>query len=135
WGTFTIASWRCTASTGRGGNRRPCWPDSRAKAVRSGHWIARETVMQQQVRALPPDIDRHILPADMVYEQEADGTIRARSPHRLGPYPERLTDRLIHWAGVAPDRTFLAERDNDGSWRHLTYGDALTRVRRIAQAF
>ena len=29
-------------------------------------------------------------------------------PHPLGPYPERITDRLDHWADAAPDRTFLA---------------------------
>ena len=58
-------------------------------------------------------MDRRVLPADMLFERAADGTIRARSPHPLGPYPARLTDRLEHWAEVAPDRTFLAERDGE----------------------
>ena len=54
---------------------------------------------------------------------------------RWARIPERLTDRLDHWAATAPDRTFLAERDGRGAWRRLTYAEALDRVRRIAQAF
>ena len=52
----------------------------------------------------------------------------------LGPYPEKLTERLEHWAQVAPQRTFLAQRTLAGDWRHLTFADALGRVRSIAQA-
>ncbi len=80
-------------------------------------------------------MDRRVLPADMLFEQAADGTIRARSPHPLGPYPERITDRLEHWATTAPDRTFLAERDDQGDWRRLTYAGARGRVRHLAQSF
>ena len=76
-----------------------------------------------------------VLPADVLVERLPDGTIRARSPHPLGPYPDRLTDRLEHWAATAPDRTFLAERDGRDQWRRLTYAEALGRVRRLAQAF
>jgi feruloyl-CoA synthase len=76
-----------------------------------------------------------VLPADIVVSREADGTIRARSPHPLGPYPQRLTDRLDYWAAASPNRPLLAERDGTGAWRYLTYADARRRVRRIAQAF
>jgi feruloyl-CoA synthase len=44
--------------------------------------------------------DARVLPADIVVTRDADGTIRARSPHPLGPYPERITDRLDYWAGA-----------------------------------
>jgi feruloyl-CoA synthase len=88
----------------------------------------------------PRDRDRaldhaRVLPPDVVIDRHPDGTIRAVSPHPLGPYPPRLTDRLVHWARVAPTRPFLAERDVDGTWLLLTYGDALSRVRCLAQAF
>jgi feruloyl-CoA synthase len=76
-----------------------------------------------------------VLPADIVVSREADGTIRARSPHPLGPYPPRLTDRLDYWAAASPNRPLLAERDGTGAWRYLTYADARRRARRIAQAF
>ena len=82
-----------------------------------------------------PFTEHQVLPADMLFEQAADGAIRARSPHPLGPYPARITDCLERWAAAAPDRTFLAERDGHGQWRRLTYADALGRVRHLAQAF
>ena len=73
-------------------------------------------------------------PFDLVLERRPDGLIHARSPHPLGPYPERLTERLIHWAARAPERTFLAGRGPDGAWRRLSYAQALAGVRRLGQA-
>jgi feruloyl-CoA synthase len=70
----------------------------------------------------------------MVLERRADGVVYARSPHPLGPYPDRLTDTLGAWAARAGERTFLAERGPDGEWLRLTYRDALERTRRIARA-
>ena len=52
---------------------------------------------------------------------------------RLSPYPEKLTDRLEHWANVAPERVFMAERDGAG-WRTITYAQTLDKVRRIGAA-
>ncbi len=75
-----------------------------------------------------------VLPADIVVTRAADGTIRARSPHALGPYARRLTERLDYWAAATPHRPFLAERDAAGAWRFLTYHDARLRVRRLGQA-
>ena len=79
-------------------------------------------------------VGTRILPADTVIERRPDGTIRARSPHPLGPYPSKITERLEYWADVAPWRVFLASRNEAGGWRTLTYGDALRRVRNVAQA-
>ncbi len=62
------------------------------------------------------------------------GRSDAHSPVALGPYPERITERLDHWAAEAPDRTFLARRDASGAWVHLTYADTLRRTRTIAQS-
>jgi len=67
----------------------------------------------------------------ILIDKRADGTVYARSPVRLGPYPGRLTERLAHWAHLAPERLFLAQRGGDGDWRRLSYGEAMARVRRI----
>jgi feruloyl-CoA synthase len=75
-----------------------------------------------------------ILPADTIVECREDGTLFARSPHRLGPYPPRITDRLEHWARLTPDRVFLADRHAAAGWRTLSYAQALTQVRHVAQA-
>jgi feruloyl-CoA synthase len=69
-----------------------------------------------------------------VVDRRPDGTTYLRNPTALGPYPVALTDRLVEWAGKAPGRTLAARRDANGQWQHLTYADALDRVRRVAQA-
>jgi feruloyl-CoA synthase len=75
-----------------------------------------------------------ILAPDTIIERRPGGVLYARSPHPLGAYPAKLTERLEHWAAHAPDRTFIAERDGRNQWRALTYAGALTRVRAVAQA-
>ena len=71
---------------------------------------------------------------EVLIERRADGAILMRSPRRLEPYPENLTERLAHWAGFAPERVFLAQRDPTGEWRTLTYAAVFAAVRVIAAA-
>jgi feruloyl-CoA synthase len=73
-------------------------------------------------------------PASVEVERKPDGTILLRSPRALEPYPEKLTERLAHWAKAAPERIFLAQRDRTGAWRSVTYGAAFAGVRAIAAA-
>ena len=72
-------------------------------------------------------------PADFTLDRRADGTILIRSPHPLGNYPDKITQRLEHWAQAAPERIFIAQRATSGEWRTLTYSDTLAQVRGIAQ--
>lgn len=67
-------------------------------------------------------------------ERKPDGTIYVRSTLTLGPYPNRMTDRLDHWAAQTPDQTFIAQRTKEGSWLRLTYAQAAARGRQIGQA-
>lgn len=67
-------------------------------------------------------------------ERRADDTVVVRSTEALQPYPKRLTDRLEHWARVAPDRVFVAQRERGGDWRTISYAQMLDRARRIGQA-
>jgi feruloyl-CoA synthase len=82
----------------------------------------------------PPLRAAQLGPADVVVERRSDGAILMRSPHALPAFPQKLTERLVHWAKAAPERVFLAQRDASGVWRTLTYADALTKVRAIAAA-
>jgi feruloyl-CoA synthase len=75
-----------------------------------------------------------IAPQDALVRHGEGGVIYMTSPFPLGPYPAKLTESLDKWADLAPDRTFLAERDAAGGWRRLTYADALRNVRGLAQA-
>jgi feruloyl-CoA synthase len=85
-------------------------------------------------RADRPVREVHLGPSDVVLERAPDGVIYARSPHALAPYPDKITERLDHWAVEAPEQTFLAQRGPDGAWRRLSYAEARNRARRIAQA-
>ncbi|ROO27608.1 feruloyl-CoA synthase [Salinisphaera orenii MK-B5] len=67
-------------------------------------------------------------------ETAADGAIYMRPNQGLEAYPERLLDRLIDGAQAYPDRSLVARRDADEAWRHVSYGEMLDRVRRIASA-
>jgi feruloyl-CoA synthase len=67
-------------------------------------------------------------------DRREDGTIYLRPKVALGEYPERLTDRLHHWARVEPNRVFMAERAPGGLWRQISYAQLLTSSRHIASA-
>ena len=67
-------------------------------------------------------------------ETRPDGTLLIRPEEALGPYPRVLTDRLAHWAGVAPDRICIAKREAGGEWRQLTYAEVLSGVQSIGQS-
>jgi feruloyl-CoA synthase len=80
----------------------------------------------------------HLGPRDVVVDRRPDGTLILSSPHQLGPYPVKLTERLEYWAGRAPDRVLFAQRDAQpeakGNWRAVTYAEALDKARRIGEA-
>ncbi|WP_397458393.1 feruloyl-CoA synthase [Pseudomonas asplenii] len=65
---------------------------------------------------------------------EAQGVLHMRSLEPLAELPARLLDRLVHWAQVRPEQTFIAERQADGGWRRVSYGQMLDSVRAIAQS-
>ncbi len=67
-------------------------------------------------------------------ELRADGAHILRSTEALEAHAERLSDRLVHWAKKAPDRTFAAKRGPDGEWRCISYAQMLERARRVGQA-
>ena len=73
-------------------------------------------------------------PTDVVVDRRTDGSILVRSPHPLGPYPERMTEPFDHWARHASYRTFLAQREQRFGWRNVTYAEAQFFARRIGQA-
>ncbi len=68
------------------------------------------------------------------FTKRADGSTLVVSREALRPYPLRLTDRLLHWAEAAPDRTLVAKRVGGGEWRRVSYAEALRSARSIAQA-
>jgi feruloyl-CoA synthase len=62
-----------------------------------------------------------------------------RAEQDLARYPERLTDRLVHWARTKPEQTLFARRRKNpdgstGDWQHISFAQALDGARRIGQA-
>ena len=80
-------------------------------------------------------------PADLfaapsvILEARPDGSRRMRSAIALPPSSLRCSGEwLERWASETPDTVFLAERGADGEWVKVTYGQALARVKAIANA-
>ncbi|TFY96568.1 feruloyl-CoA synthase [Ramlibacter rhizophilus] len=75
----------------------------------------------------------------VVVREGAQGVRYVRADQDLQSYPRRMTDKLVHWANTAPERSFMARRERlpgggTGDWRHISYAQALDSARRIGQA-
>ena len=71
--------------------------------------------------------------------QTPEGIQYVQAEQPLQHHPQRMTDKLLHWARVSPERTFMARRKrlpdgSTGDWEHLVYAQALAGARRIGQA-
>jgi feruloyl-CoA synthase len=66
--------------------------------------------------------------------EQRDGNTYLRAEQALQPYPERLTDRLQHWAQTTPEHTWMARRDASGAWVKISYAEAWDKAQRIGQA-
>ncbi len=72
-------------------------------------------------------------------EETPEGVQYVQAEQSLQAHPHRMTDKLLHWARVTPERTFMARRKrladgSTGDWEHLIYAQALSAARRIGQA-
>jgi feruloyl-CoA synthase len=68
------------------------------------------------------------------FEPRGDGAMLVRPIEPLGAFPDRLTERFVHFASLAPDRLWIAARDGAGEWRNMTYGEGLRAAKTIAAA-
>jgi len=65
---------------------------------------------------------------------ERDGAVYLRAENALLAWPERMTDRLVHWARERPDQTWMARRGPDDQWVHISYAQAWAQAQSIGQA-
>lgn len=61
-------------------------------------------------------------------------TLYITPKEKLKGYPQKLTDRLIHFAQTKPEHIFAAKRNQQGDWVKLSYAETLQRAWHIAQA-
>jgi feruloyl-CoA synthase len=71
--------------------------------------------------------------------ENPEGAQYLKADQPLQDYAQRMTDRLLHWAQLAPNRSFIARRSrqadgSSGEWRHISYAEALASARNIGQA-
>src|SRR3954465_4254354 len=71
-------------------------------------------------------------PPDIFCEHRADGSQILRSRHPLGAHEPSLAALFRAAVAAAPARVFLAERDENGGWRKITYAEARTSVDALA---
>jgi feruloyl-CoA synthase len=84
--------------------------------------------MAEQTRYRPV----HLARAEVEIREAPGATyVRARAP--LAEYAARTTDLLLRWAERAPERSYMAHKE-EGAWRHLRYADALASARALGQA-
>jgi feruloyl-CoA synthase len=71
---------------------------------------------------------------DIRRQDRADGTVLLNSAVPLEQHPYRLTERLKHWATIAPNRIFMGRRNSAGIWETLSYAETFEKVKNISQA-
>src|SRR3954454_12846771 len=79
-------------------------------------------------------VQPRLAPPRIVSEDLPDGSRVLRSTMTLEPYEPSLGVLLRRWARERPEHVFLAEREGDGGWLELTWGEADRRASSIAQA-
>src|ERR1700754_3134633 len=79
-------------------------------------------------------VQPRLAPPRIISEDLPDGSRVLRSATALEPYEASLGVLLRRWAQERPDQVFLAERDGDGEWVKLTWGEANRKATSVAQA-
>jgi feruloyl-CoA synthase len=101
------------------------------------HW-RRNVEVEEMTMGVRPTAGRSrevwLQAPEVTVDHRPDGTIYLNPVRPLAPYADRLTERLVHWAARTPDRTFLAQRDERGEWRRISYAQTLDHARRIGAA-
>ncbi len=109
----------------------PC----RLSVGREGHALQEEHDVSFEFKSPTQPRYRQVsIGQPQVEVSETSGILHMRSLEPLQERPERLLDRLVHWAHERPDHTFIAARENGGDWRRVSYAQMLDDVRAIAQS-
>jgi len=72
--------------------------------------VSPEFRSQPHIEASAPRYRQVSIGRAAVEVTEQQGALHMRSLEPLDEYPPRLLDRLVHWAQVRPEQTFIAAR-------------------------
>ncbi len=70
----------------------------------------------------------------LVSETRADGSVLIWQREALPDWPRCMTARFLHWAEIDPERIWMAERDAQGEWQRVSYGQGARAIRAIGAA-
>ena len=90
--------------------------------------------MSASPQPLPPFKPLPMLPPRVYSHRRPDGAWIIRQLYELGPVPRSVVHMFEDRARLHPDRPFLAQRTQEGPWRHATYGEVDAAARAVAQA-
>lgn len=89
--------------------------------------------------SLPPFREVPYLPQKMKIDRREDGAVLLENGQPLKAHPPHMLAPFRHWAEHRPDTVWLAQRDPVDptleGWVTLTYGEALPKIRALAQGF
>ena len=71
-----------------------------------------------------PNLSKPFAEPDVRVEPRPDGSLLLRSAEPLHEHPPTVLHSFRAWARQDPGHVLIAERDRDGDWRELPYGDA-----------
>jgi feruloyl-CoA synthase len=72
-------------------------------------------------------------PNDIQHKEMPNGVIYLKSSVALQPHPYRMTERLLKWAKMKPNTTFLGQKNNLGIWETINYQETLEKVLCLSQ--
>ena len=67
-------------------------------------------------------------------KQLENAIVHFKNEQLLADFPTKITDKLVHWAKVKPNHTFIGRRNpTTRDWHKLSYAETLEKVKSIAQ--
>jgi len=84
-------------------------------------------------QAGPPLRAVEVWAPEIVTRRVEDGTVYVEQTKPLPPYPDRITEPLLKNAAEHPERTLFADRNAQGGWTKIGYGETLAKVRALGQ--
>ena len=67
-------------------------------------------------------------------KQLENAIVHFKNEQLLADFPTKITDKLVHWAKVKPNHTFIGRRNSTTrDWHKLSFAETLEKVKSIAQ--
>lgn len=67
-------------------------------------------------------------------KQLENAVVHFKNEQLLADFPTKITDKLVHWAKVKPNHTFIGRRNpTTRDWHKLSFAETLEKVKSIAQ--